>query len=103
MHSGFVIRHSFVILISSFGFNSMVLTKLAISNFLTHRVRVALSVSAIALSVGLVVAVTSGYASFEGAASFYMGKFLGSTDAMITREDHFPMDEAIATDIATDP
>src|SRR6476469_9310455 len=81
----------------------MVLFKLAISNFFTHRVRVALTVAAIALSVSLVVAVTSGYASFEGAVDFYLAKYLGSTDAQILRQDHSPMDESIADEIATDP
>src|SRR5438046_1555022 len=81
----------------------MVLTRLAISNFFTHRIRVALTVAAIALSVSLVVAVTSGYASFEGAVDFYVAKYIGSTDAAITRQDHAPMAESIADEIAKDP
>ena len=60
----------------------MVLRRLAISNLLTHRVRTALTVAAIALSVSLVVAVTSGYASAEGAAHHYLNKYLGSADAL---------------------
>src|SRR4051794_21369402 len=65
----------------------MVLRKLAISNFLTHRTRVALTVAAIALSVSLVVAVTSGYASAEGAAYQFLDRFIGSVDAQIGREN----------------
>ncbi len=81
----------------------MVVTKLAISNFFTHKVRVALTVAAIALSVSLVVAVTSGYASFEGAVDFYMSKYLGTTDAQVMRQDHTPMDESLADELASDP
>src|SRR5688572_2894677 len=63
----------------------MVLRRLALSNFATHRVRVALTVAAVALSVSLVVAVTSGYASVEAAAYRYLSLYLGSTDAQVTR------------------
>ena len=45
----------------------MVLARLALSNLLTRKVRTALTVAAIALSVSLVVSVTSGYASLEAA------------------------------------
>src|SRR5688572_15426694 len=63
----------------------MVLRRLALSNFATRRVRVALTVAAVALSVSLVVAVTSGYASVEAAAYRYLSLYLGSTDAQVTR------------------
>ena len=81
----------------------MLLAKLAISNFLTRKVRVALTVAAVALSASLVVAVTSGYASAEGAARFYLNKYLGSTDASIIRQGHEPFAESVADEIAKDP
>src|SRR6185503_8403801 len=82
----------------------MVLSKLAISNFLTHRTRVALTVAAIALSVSLVVAVTSGYASAEGAAYQFLDRFIGSVDAQIARENdsRAAMSEELATQVAAD-
>jgi putative ABC transport system permease protein len=63
----------------------MVLRRLAVSNFAHRKVRVALTVAAIALSVSLVVAVTSGYASVEAAARKFLAQFLGSWDAQIGR------------------
>src|SRR5438552_18545485 len=81
----------------------MILTKLAISNFLTHRVRVALTVAAIAFSVSLVVAVTSGYSSAAGAAEYFLSKDLGSSDAMVTRRGHYPMDETLVDELRADP
>jgi putative ABC transport system permease protein len=61
----------------------MVLAKLAISNFRVRKVRSALTVAAIALSVSLVVAVTSGYRSMEGAALKFLNEFMGEADAFI--------------------
>src|SRR5262245_24381036 len=81
----------------------MPLTKLAISNFLTHRVRVALTIAAIALSVSLVVAVARGFALVDRAVYYNPNKYLGSTDAQILREGHTPMDEALADEIGRDP
>ena len=43
----------------------MVLPKLVLSNLLNRKTRVALTVAAIAMSVSLVVSVTSGYTSIE--------------------------------------
>src|SRR5262245_41886147 len=63
----------------------MPLRKLAISNFATRKVRTALTVAAVAFSVALVVAVTSGYASAEAAAMKFLNQFMGSTDATISR------------------
>ncbi|HEV2292781.1 MAG TPA: FtsX-like permease family protein [Tepidisphaeraceae bacterium] len=65
----------------------MVLTKLAISNFFAHRVRLALTIAAVALSVSLVVAVTSGYASAHAAAQSFLERFIGTVDAEITRQN----------------
>ena len=62
----------------------MVLRKLALSNLLAHRMRTGLTAAAIALSVSLVVSVTGGYASLEGAAYKFFSQYLGSIDATIT-------------------
>src|SRR5215213_11559328 len=63
----------------------MVLTKLALSNFLSRKVRAALTVAAIALSVSLVVSVTTGYASVEAAIYKYLNLYMGTVDAEIIR------------------
>src|SRR5688500_4104777 len=81
----------------------MVLRKLADSNFLTRKVRVALTVAAIALSVSLVVAVTSGYASAVEAAHFYLNKFLGGTDVLVTRQGYTSFPQPIPDQMARDP
>jgi putative ABC transport system permease protein len=65
----------------------MALFKLALSNLTTRRMRVALTVAAIALSVSLVVSVTSGYASVEAAVFKYLAQYMGSTDVEITRQN----------------
>lgn len=69
----------------------MLLPKLVISNFRRHKVRVALTVAAVAMSVSLVVSVTSGYASIREAAFRYLNQYIGSIDAQIT-----PVDESRA-------
>jgi putative ABC transport system permease protein len=66
----------------------MVLLKLALSNFLAGKVRAALTVAAIALSVSLVVSVTSGYASVEAAVYQYLAQYMGSTDVEITKQNN---------------
>jgi putative ABC transport system permease protein len=60
------------------------LRKLVVSNLVAHRMRTLLTGAAIALSVSLVVAVTGGYASLEGAAYQMFSKFLGTTDVAIS-------------------
>src|SRR3954452_9923966 len=65
----------------------MALFKLALSNLTTRRMRVALTVAAITLSVSLVVSVTSGYASVEAAVFKYLSQYMGSTDVEITRQN----------------
>src|SRR5438046_2190485 len=67
----------------------MPLSKLVISNFTTRKVRTALTVAAIALSVSLVVAVTSGYTSAEGAIFKYLITYMGATDVQITHKNDF--------------
>src|SRR6185437_17003996 len=79
------------------------LLKLAISNFCNHKTRFALTAAAVALSVSLVVAVTSGYASAEGAARYFLNKYLGSTDAYIDRHGRTPLEESVLEEIRKDP
>src|ERR1700679_734793 len=57
------------------------------SSFAARRVRTLLTTLAIALSVSLVVAVTSGYASVESAALAYLNRYLGSADGEISRPE----------------
>ena len=63
----------------------MVLRKLILSNLTNRKARMALTVAAIALSVSLVVSVTSGYASVEAAVHKYLAQYMGSTDVEIVR------------------
>lgn len=65
----------------------MLLPKLVISSFRRHKVRVALTVAAVAMSVSLVVSVTTGYASIREAAFRYLNQYIGSIDAQITPTD----------------
>ncbi|HEX4123227.1 MAG TPA: FtsX-like permease family protein [Tepidisphaeraceae bacterium] len=61
--------------------------KLAVASMTTRKVRSGLTIAAIALSVSLVVAVTSGYASLEAAAFQYLTQYLGTTDATLARRN----------------
>jgi len=83
----------------------MVLIRLALSNFRVHKIRMALTVAAVALSVSLVVAVTSGYASVMAAAEKFMDEFLGATDAQITQRDETRsgIPESIVAELRKDP
>ena len=82
----------------------MVLRKLALSNLLAHRTRTILTVASIALSVSLVVAVTSGYASLEAAAYKFFTQYLGSTDATITATNYGSgVPESLVDRIRADP
>jgi putative ABC transport system permease protein len=65
----------------------MVLWRLAISNFLVRKVRTGLTVAAIALSVSLVVAVTSGYKSMEASALHFLNHYMGTSDANVMPAD----------------
>src|SRR5438876_9372535 len=80
------------------------LLRLALSNFRVHKVRFALTVAAIALSVSLVVSVTSGYACVQGAAEKFFGWVIGSTDARIfkTSDSAAPMSEDLVKDLEAD-
>jgi putative ABC transport system permease protein len=83
----------------------MVLRRLAISNFTARKSRVALTVAAIALSVSLVVSVTSGYASVEAAAFKFLSTYLGAHDAQITRsyDPRKGIDESVVDQLRADP
>lgn len=65
----------------------MVVPHLVLSNFLARKARVALTVAAVALSVSLVVAVTTGYHSVEGAVHRFIDQYMGATDAQIVRQN----------------
>src|SRR2546427_332052 len=83
----------------------MVLPKLVFSNLSVHRVRAALTISAIALSVSLVVAVTTGYNSSIAAASKFLGVYMGTADLQITRskgDPHGTFPESLADDLRKD-
>ncbi|MDP9172491.1 MAG: ABC transporter permease [Planctomycetota bacterium] len=67
----------------------MVLYRLAIANFRVRRARTFLTVAAIALSVSLVVAVTSGYKSMEGAAARFLNQYMGASDAFVVPVNEF--------------
>src|SRR3982751_5396455 len=83
----------------------MVLTKLALSNFSTRKVRVVLTIAAIALSVSLVVSVTSGYASVEAAAFKFLSLYMGTHDAQLTRQGDLRggIRESICDELIADP
>ena len=81
----------------------MLLLRLARSNLRVHKIRFALTAAAVTLSVSLVVAVTSGYASSEGAARFYLNRYLGSTDAQVLRQGHTPLPANIVDGMRVDP
>src|SRR5688500_1154146 len=83
----------------------MALLKRAFSNFRGHRVRLALPVLAVALSVSLVVAVTSGYASADAAARLFLDRFFGAIDAEVTRrnDNYGAMSEDVVAQLRADP
>jgi ABC-type antimicrobial peptide transport system permease subunit len=62
----------------------MIVAKLAYSNFTVRKSRTALTLSAIALSVSLIISVTTGYASIEAAILRFFSMYMGSFDAQIT-------------------
>src|SRR3982751_4814497 len=83
----------------------MALLNLAATNFLVHKARAALTVAAIALSVSLVVSVTSGYASAQAAIFKYLDQYMGSVDVEILRKQNpaAGMPESILADLRKDP
>src|SRR4051812_19376424 len=83
----------------------MFIRKLVISNLLNRRVRAGLTMAAVALSVSLVVAVTSGYASVIGAVTKYVETWFGSIDAQIARQNdpHGPVSGKVIAGLRADP
>src|SRR5258706_8099291 len=84
----------------------MILPRLVLSNLAVHRVRAALTISAIALAISLVVAVTSGYASSRAVAEKFLSFYMGSSDPQITRskgDPHGTFPESVADDLRKDP
>ncbi len=83
----------------------MVIRKLASSNLRVHRTRSLLTISAIALSVSLVVAVTSGYASVESMAYRFISRYMGSADAIITLKGDYnaTFAESLVDQLRADP
>src|SRR5579872_6365586 len=82
----------------------MVLLRLAISNFKFRKVRMALTLSAIGLSVSLVVAVTTGYKSMEGMALKFLNQYMGAADMMIVPGNEFGLvPEKLVKDLSVDP
>jgi putative ABC transport system permease protein len=67
--------------------------------------RAILTVAAIALSVALVVAMTSGFASIESAAGEYIGRFMGAIDAEIVRTNDpgKGIDQSLLERLGNDP
>jgi putative ABC transport system permease protein len=82
----------------------MSLQRLVISNISTRKVRTLLTISAVALAVSLVVAVTSGYKSFEGAIYKFLITYLGTTDVQITHKSDFraTIPESLIEDLRKD-
>jgi putative ABC transport system permease protein len=94
-HSAFIIHHSSFL---------MILLRLAISNFRHRKVRSALTTAAIALSVSLVVAVTSGYKSMEQAALRYLNRYMGASDAFVLPADSMDsVPEILIAELKKDP
>lgn len=84
----------------------MVLRKLVLSNLLVHRVRAILTIAAIALSVSLVVSVSTGYSSAQGAAKKLLSQYMSTCDLQVTRskgDPHGSFPDSIAKDLAGDP
>jgi putative ABC transport system permease protein len=83
----------------------MSLKRLVTSNLSTRKVRTGLTVAAIALSVSLVVAVTSGYKSVEGAAYNFLVAYMGSTDVQVTHKNDARqgVDESLVARMRQDP
>src|SRR5690242_14831216 len=83
----------------------MALSKLVLANLRTRKVRTTLTVAAIALSVSLVVAVTSGYKSAEGAIYKYLINYMGATDVQITHRNDFRqgMKDDLVAELRKDP
>src|SRR5438105_3564874 len=86
---GSAISHSSLDILSSLGPSSfviplMALRRLILSNVTHRKARTILTVAAITLSVSLVVAVTSGYASAQAALIQLLTQYMGSNNVQIS-------------------
>ncbi len=83
----------------------MALLRLVISNFAVRKTRVFLTASAIALSVSLVIAVTSGCSSIEASALKMLARFMGTADALIAHKGsgHPQLPESFVDQMRLDP
>lgn len=83
----------------------MAVTRLAVANFKIRWPRFGLTILAVALSVALVVSITSGYASIERAIRNFIEDFIGSVDFEITRpDDPLPaIPPAVLDELRADP
>jgi putative ABC transport system permease protein len=83
----------------------MLLPRLALNHLRFRKVRTLLTIAAIALSVSLVVAVTTGYRSVLAMAERFQDTYLGSADAQITRRDESRTEVpySLVTDLKNDP
>jgi putative ABC transport system permease protein len=83
----------------------MILFRLAISNFKVRKVRMLLTVAAIALSVSLVVAVTSGYQSMQASALRFLNRYMGASDALVAPANELQglVPEKLVKELAADP
>jgi putative ABC transport system permease protein len=82
----------------------MILWRLAISTFAARKARTALTVAAVALSVSLVVTVTSGYKSMEQSALRYLNQYMGAADALVVpRDTGGNIPERIVRELQADP
>jgi putative ABC transport system permease protein len=81
------------------------LLRLITSNFASRKARLGLTVAAVALSVRLVVSVTSGFATIEKVAQHFLGQIMGTTDATILRESdtRAGVSESLVKTITADP
>lgn len=64
----------------------MIMLRLVFAQLNVRRVRTCLTAAAVALSVSLVVAVTSGYASAESSIVRFFTRYMGGNDIQITRK-----------------
>jgi putative ABC transport system permease protein len=83
----------------------MFLFRLTLSTFKVRKMRMLLTVAAIALSVSLVVAVTSGYKSLEASALTFLNRYMGSFDAVISPSNDLQgfVPESLVKEVAADP
>lgn len=81
------------------------LFSLVIGNLLARKTRTVLTCLAVGISVSLVVAMTSGIASFQTAAMGYMDRFMGAIDATISRsgDPAKGIPESVLTELRADP